>query len=204
MTMLLLSGVLPLLGVPLIEIMHVAGSGEQRALYTTLMRWGSLWPAVPVGLMVLLGILTGPRADLADRPARSTLYASLLLFGVGSGIGWLIADHNTVIPAHYQGVIGGVTLALMGVAYHLLPRLGYRAPEGRLARVQPWLYAGGQLLLVAGPVWSVLLEKSLNEGDGHSVATSLSDLGQLLAIIAMLLFLVVCYSAMRSRQPARS
>ncbi len=203
-TMLLLSGVLPFLGVPLIEIMHVAGSGEQRALYTTLMRWGSLWPAVPVGLMVLLGILTGPRADLTDRPARSALYASLLLLGIGGGIGWLIAGFNAVTPAHSQGVIGGVTLALMGVTYLLLPRLGYRAPEGRLARVQPWLYAGGQLLLVAGPIWSALLEESLNDGAGHAVAASLSDLGRLLAVIGMLLFLVVCYSAMHSRQPTRS
>jgi hypothetical protein len=58
------------------------------------------------------------------------------------------------IPAHYHGCIVGVTLALMGLVYHLLPRLGYRAPQGRLAVGQPWLYALGQLMHITGLVWS--------------------------------------------------
>jgi len=212
MVMVLLSGVLPLLGVPLIEIMHVAGTDEHRTLYTTLMRWGGLWPTVPVGLMVLLGILIGPRAGLADRPARSALYASLLLFAAGGGLGWLIADLNTVTPAHYQGVIGGVTLALMGVTYLLLPTLGYRAAEGRLARAQPWLYAAGQLLHIGGLTWSGYLgvqrtmagaAQGLDSFE-KSAAMGLAGLGGALAIVGGLLFLAVCYSAMRSRQPTRS
>ena len=32
--------------------------------------------------------------------------------------------------------------------------LGYRAPEGRLATTQPWLYAAGQLMHILGLVWS--------------------------------------------------
>jgi hypothetical protein len=203
--MLLLSGVLPLLGVPLIEIMTVTGSGEQRVQYTLLMRWGGLWPAVPIGLIVLLGILTGPRAEVADRPARSALYGSLLLFGIGGGIGWMIAGLNTVIPAHYHGSIVGVTLALMGVTYLLLPTLGYRPAMGRMARIQPWLYAGGQLLHIGGLTWSGYLgiqRKTAGAAQGldsmeKSMAMGLSGLGGLLAIIGGLLFLVVCWQSMR-------
>lgn len=205
MIMLLLSGVLPLLGVPLIEIMNVTGSAEQREQYTLLMRWGGLWPAVPVGLLVVLGILAGPRAAAGDRPMRSALYASLLLFGVGGGLGYLIAGLNTVIPAHYHGSIVGVTLALMGVTYLLLPQLGYRPVAGTLARVQPWFYAGGQLLHIGGLTWSGYLgvqrktagaAQALDSSE-KMAAMGLSGLGGLLAIIGGLLFLVVCWQSMR-------
>jgi AraC-like DNA-binding protein len=33
-----------------------------------------------------------------------------------------VAGNNVTIPAHYHGCIEGVTLALMGVAYDVLPR----------------------------------------------------------------------------------
>ena len=207
-TMLLLSGVLPLFAVPVIELMNVAGSAEQRYQYTLLMQWGGLWPAVPVGLMVLLGIVTGPRAAGGDRAPRAALYASLLLFAVGGGIGWMIAGLNTVIPAHYHGSIVGVTLALMGLTYLLLPTLGYRPADGRLARWQPWVYAVGQLLHVAGLSWSGYLgvqrktagaAQALDSSE-KMAAMGLSGLGGLLAIIGGLLFLVVCWRSMR---PAR-
>ncbi len=204
-TMLLLSGVLPLFGVPVIEIMTVAGSGEQRLHYTLLMRWGGLWPALPVGLLVVLGLLAGPRAADALRPARAALVASLLLFGLGGGLGWLISGLNTVIPAHYHGSIVGVTLALMGLTYLLLPALGYRPATGRLARAQPWVYAGGQLLHIAGLAWSGYLgvqRKTAGAAQAldsfeKSAAMGLAGLGGLLAVVGGLLFLVVCWQSMR-------
>jgi len=203
-TMLLLSGILPLFGVPLIEMMTVAGSGEHLGLYTTLLRWGGLWPAVPMGLLLLGACLLGPRAAAIDRPVRSALYASLLLFALGGGIGWLISAPDAEAPLHYRSLIVGVTLALMGLTYLLLPRLGYRAPEGWLARLQPWLYAGGQLFFAAGLTWSGLLEPSLDGDAGRTLLVSLSEFGRLLAVTGELLFLVVCYRAMRRRHPAES
>jgi cytochrome c oxidase subunit 1 len=65
-----------------------------------------------------------------------------------------IAGSNVKIPAHYHGCIVGVTLALMGLVYHLLPRLGYGADGAAVAAVQPWLYGIGQLLHIVGLVWS--------------------------------------------------
>ena len=208
MTMLLLSGMLPLFGVPAIEVMSLTGSAEQRLLYTGLMRWGGLWPALPVGALVLLGLLLGPRAAPEHRAARSALHVSLLLFAVGGLIGWLIGGINTVIPAHYHGSIVGVTLALMGLTYLLLPALGYRPATGRLARVQPWVYAVGQLLHVGGLSWSGYLgvqrktagaAQALDSAE-KTMAMGLSGLGGLLAIVGGLLFLVVCWQSMR---PAR-
>jgi cytochrome c oxidase subunit 1 len=67
------------------------------------------------------------------RPLRAALLASMLLFAAGGVIGTFIDGSNVKIPAHYHGCIVGVTLALMGLVFHLMPRLGWRAPQGRLA-----------------------------------------------------------------------
>jgi cytochrome c oxidase subunit 1 len=41
----------------------------------------------------------------------------------------MIRGVNVVIPAHYHGSIVGITLAFMGLAYVLLPRLGFAAAD---------------------------------------------------------------------------
>jgi cytochrome c oxidase subunit I len=55
------------------------------------------------------------------------------------------------VSARYHGGIGGVTLALIGVTCLLLPRMGYERVN---ALLQAWLYGGGQMLHIAGLVWS--------------------------------------------------
>src|SRR5690606_39719165 len=55
---------------------------------------------------------------------------------------------------HVTGVQTCALPILMGLVYHLLPQLGWRAPRGRAAVLQPWLYGIGQLLHIAGLVWS--------------------------------------------------
>jgi heme/copper-type cytochrome/quinol oxidase subunit 1 len=58
------------------------------------------------------------------------------------------------IPAHYHAVVvGGVTMAFMGLTYRLLAETGEVAWP-RLARVQPWLYGVGMLLVVIGMNWA--------------------------------------------------
>mgnify|MGYP000603187474 CR=1 FL=1 len=107
------------------------------------------------GMLALVGLVRGRTAlTEAQKPLRAALLASMLLFASGGMIGVFIAGSNVRIPAHYHGCIVGVTLALMGLVYHLLPRLGYRAPEGRLATLQPTLYGAGQLMHILGLVWS--------------------------------------------------
>jgi heme/copper-type cytochrome/quinol oxidase subunit 1 len=134
----------------------------------------------------------------------------MVLFGTGGVIGFLISGSNVTIPAHYHGSIIGVTLALMGFTYDLLPRLGYPAPGGRLARLQPYLYGGGQLLHVAGLVWSggygvqrkvAGTEQALNTAE-RVAAMGLMGIGGLIAIIGGLLFLYLVLRAMLARTVA--
>jgi len=100
-----------------------------------------------------LGMRRLPARDAAARPIFGALAASIGLF---AGAAHRLRDQRAERedPAHYHGCIVGVTLAFMGLAYHLLPKLGFSAPRSRLAAWQPWLYGGGQLAHIVGLVWS--------------------------------------------------
>ena len=148
---------------------------------------------------------TAPALDAASRPIFGALAASIGLFAAGGLIGFAISGPNVKIPAHYHGCIVGVTLALMGLVFHVLPRLGYAAPQGRLAVAQPWLYGTGQLLHIIGLVWSggygvqrkvAGAEQVLRSGS-EIAGMGLMGLGGLLAIVGGLLFVVVVMRAAR-------
>jgi heme/copper-type cytochrome/quinol oxidase subunit 1 len=107
------------------------------------------------------------------------------------------------IPAHYHGCIVGITLAFMGVTYELLPRLGYEAPVGRLARWQPYVYGIGQLLHITGLVWSGGYGVQRKVAGADQVLTTvqqvagmgLMGLGGLIAVVGGVLFLIVVWSS---------
>jgi hypothetical protein len=147
---LLLLGVAPVLLTPLIYLLYDTVTLESRNAFTRLMQYGGGLAVIPVGALVLGGLLTASRSEPALRPLRRSLWMSLLLFFAGGLIALFISGVNTIIPAHYHGSIVGVTLALMGLAYLLLPRLGYAPAQGRLAAWQPWIYGFGQLLHIGG------------------------------------------------------
>ena len=129
---------------------------------------------------------------------------TFVLFASGGVIGVFIHGSNVRIPAHYHGCIVGVTLALMGLAYHLLPRLGYRTPTGRMAAWQPALYGMGQLMHITGLVWSggygvqrkVAGTEQVLRSAGEVAGMGLMGLGGLVAIIGGMLFVVVMLRAM--------
>ena len=206
---LLVLGVLPLLLVPVIHAMYAPDSAETRLAFTRLMQWGNGLAAVPIGLAVLVALVRGPAgpADPKTVPLRRALTASLTLFAAGGILSLLIAGSNTIVPAHYHGSIVGVTLALMGLTYHLLPRLGFGAPAGRTARMQPWIYGGGQLLHIGGLALSGALgiqRKTAGAAQGlDSLAAKLSmgvmGIGGLLAVIGGILFVLVVIGAFSRR-----
>ena len=189
------------------HLAHDVATVEHRNLHTWAMRFGGGLAIVPVALAVLLGIAFARGLDAAQRPLRAALLASMLLFAAGGVIGLTIGGANVKIPAHYHGCIVGVTLALMGLVFHLLPRLGYAAPEGRLAVAQPWLYGAGQMLHIAGLVWSggygvqrkVAGAEQVLRSTGEVAGMALMGAGGLLAIVGGLLFVVVVIKAMRRR-----
>jgi heme/copper-type cytochrome/quinol oxidase subunit 1 len=114
------------------------------------------------------------------------------------------------IPAHYHGSIVGVTLALMGLAYAVLPRLGFAAPSRRLATLQPLLYGGGQLLHVVGLVWSggygvqrkVAGAQQVLRSTQEVIGMGVMGLGGLIAIAGGILFVVIVLRAMVKRSAA--
>jgi hypothetical protein len=181
-------------------------SVEHRDLHTWAMRLGGGVSIVPIGLAVLYGLATRSGSiDPAQRPLRAALIASMALFAAGGLIGVFISGSNVKIPAHYHGCIVGVTLALMGLVYLLLPQLGYRAPVGRLANWQPTLYGIGQLMHIVGLVWSggygvqrkVAGAEQVLRSTSEIAGMGLMGLGGLIAIVGGLLFVVVVWKALR-------
>ena len=128
----------------------------------------------------------------------------------GGLIGLAIDGSNVKIPAHYHGCIVGVTIALMGLVYHLLPRLGYAEPSRRLATWQPAVYGAGQLMHIVGLVWSggygvqrkLAGAEQVLRSPGEVAGMALMGAGGLVAIVGGLLFAWVVMGAMR-RGPAR-
>lgn len=200
---LLLLGVVPLLWVPVIYLSYPAISAEMRLAFTHLMQWGGGFAAVPIGLLILKGVFSRRLTPLRelDIPLRNTLWMSLLLFASGGFIGILIRDVNTVIPAHYHGSIVGVTMALMGLAYLLMPKLGYPVIKGRLANIQPLVYGAGQVLHITGLALSGAMgvqRKTAGaaqglEGLGAKVTMGVMGIGGLLAVIGGILFVWIMW-----------
>ena len=197
-------GLLAVFMAPLIYYSHAVVSAEHIKLFTWLMAYGGSLAPVPLGLAVFYGLLRSSPPSGSQGPLRSALWASMILFAVGGGIGFLIQGINVTIPAHYHGSIVGVTLAFMGMTYGLLPRLGYARPSMRPARLQPYVYGSGQLLHVIGLWWSggygvqrkvAGTEQGL-DGMEKIAAMGLMGFGGLAAIVGGLMFLVIVLSAM--------
>jgi heme/copper-type cytochrome/quinol oxidase subunit 1 len=129
----------------------------------------------------------------------------LLLFSAGGLIGFLIKGSDVRIPAHYHGSIVGITLALMGLTYALLPRLGYTRPLPRLATWQPVLYGAGQFLHIAGLVWSggygvqrkVAGAEQVLRTPSEVAGMALMGVGGLIAVIGGLAFALVVLRTLR-------
>lgn len=157
---------------------------------------------------MVVGKLVGARALMAERATRAysaALLSSLTLFVAGGVLGLLISGQNVTIPAHYHGAIVAVTLAMMGLAYAMLPRFGYRSmASDRMAFIQPILYGVGQLMHIGGLAYSGgygVLRKTpgqpIEMAPEVKAALGFMGLGGLLAIIGGLLFVVVMLRARR-------
>jgi hypothetical protein len=184
---------------PLIYLNWTVLSIEHQRMMTWLMRFGGGLAILPMVLALALALLAGRVLTPAQAPLRAALVCSLLLFSVGGLIGFMIRGSDVRVPAHYHGSIVGVTLALMGMVYALLPRFGFRAPVGRLAAFQPWLYGGGQLLHIAGLLWSggygvqrkVAGAEQVLRSPQEVFGMALMGLGGLAAILGGMLFVLV-------------
>ena len=190
--------------VPPIYYAYPITSVEHVKLFTWLMRYGGSLATLPLALALMYGLVISAKPRPEQQALRSALLSSMLLFGVGGLIGFFIQGSNVIIPAHYHGSIVGVTLALMGITYELLPRLGYKRPVHSMARWQPYLYGGGQLFHVLGLLWSggygvqrkVAGAQQGLEGVQQVAAMGLMGLGGLISIIGGLIFIYVALQVM--------
>jgi hypothetical protein len=191
---------------PFVYLAYDVTSVEHRRVLTWMMRAGGGLSILPVGLALAFALADLRGASARGRPLRAALVMSVLLFAAGGLIGFTISGSNVKIPAHYHGCIVGITLAFMGVAYELLPRLGFQAPTGRLATWQPYVYGIGQLLHITGLVWSggygvqrkVAGADQVLSGVQQVAGMGLMGLGGLIAVVGGVLFLVVVARCVRA------
>lgn len=186
-------------------VLYDFDSGEFTAHQTRMM---NEWGGIGATLMAILIIakLCKTKLERASRAYASSLIVSLVLFFAGGVLGLMIAGQNVTIPAHYHGMIVGITQALMGLAYVMLPRFGYRSVAGtRLAFWQPIVYGVGQFMHIGGLAYCGgygILRKTAggfeNLAPDIKIALGIFGLGGLLAIIGGILFVLVMLRVRRA------
>lgn len=190
---------------PITYLAYDVTSVEHHRMQTLLMRFGGGLVIPPITLAVLWSLWSARKLDATQRLVRASLVSSLTLFAAGGIIGFLITGSNVRIPAHYHGCIVGITLAMMGVVYHLLPRFGYAAPSSRAAAWQPGIYGAGQLMHILGLVWSggygvqrkVAGAEQVLRSTQETLGMGLMGFGGLVAIIGGIMFIVIVLRALR-------
>jgi len=200
-------GLLPVLLTPVVYSMYDLGAAMHKQVISLLMQYGGGLAALPIGLMLAYSFIKADWRNVTVGPEFNALVTSMLLFGVGGVIGYMIHGSNVTVPAHYHGSIVAVTLAYMGITFHLLPRLGFRAATGWAATWQPVIYACGQLMHVFGLVWSGgygVQRKTAGAAQGldnieRVISMGIMGLGGLIAVIGGIMFLVIVFKAMWPR-----
>ncbi len=195
---------LPAIASPFLASISVHQASEYRLFFTQLMEWGHLGVMLLIVPILYWLIRRWPQRQL-NLPATNALTVGLFLFLAGGVIGYAITGVNTIIPAHYHGMIVGIVLVLMGLTYVLLPKLGYRnVYQSRTAVLQPLIYGLGQLMHVAGLLISGMhgaLRKTVGVEQQVSMSeqlgTQLIRFGGLLAVLGGLLFLLVVWRSIR-------
>src|SRR3990170_5591874 len=143
---------------PLYFFMYDISTPEYKNSFTRLMEFG-IGP--PTGIIIISIIAAIIRQRIQKRgklpwgnPMFSSLALSVLVFTLGGVISMTIRGSNVKIPAHYHSVIGAVTLAFMGITYHLLSLINREIYMKKISRIQPYLYGMGVLIFSLGLFWA--------------------------------------------------
>ena len=153
-------------------------------------------------------------------PGFSSLVLSVVVFGFVGGITGVtlgteqinIIAHNTMrIPGHFHStVVSGTALAFMGATYYLLPLIFRRKVSfWKLAKVQPYIFSGGLLLLVMGMTfagsfgvprrhWDTSFSQSPYEvlfNPAVDIFLAVMGIGGIIAVIGALSFIAIAVAS---------
>lgn len=196
---------------PFLYFIYDTTTQEYRDAFTRLMQYG-LGPSTglfTIALLVtikskgseniskeLIGFISKIKGLPWKDPAFSSLVISMIVFTLGGIISLTIYGSDTRIPSHYHGVIGGVTLAFMGLTNHILSVLKKDIYSKKIATLQPYIYGIGQTLFVIGMflagahgVQRKTFGSAQNLDDiSKIIGMSIVGLGGLIAIIGGIMF----------------
>lgn len=197
-------GLLSIFMTPLVYYAYDVTDISHRQMFTMLMSFGGSLAIFPLSMAVLFSLFQKKVHSPKESSAYAALLTSLLLFGVGGMMGFMIDGNNIKIPAHYHGCIVGVSLALMGLSYQLLPALGFNNVNFKFSKIQLWIYATGQFLHIAGLVWSGgygVERKVAGAAQGldsieRIAGMGLMGVGGLLSAVGGFMFIVIVIKAM--------
>ena len=144
------------------------------------------------------------RNNYAWNLETNSLFASIFLIISGGFIGYLITGANVTIPAHYHGVILGITAGLMGLFYVLLPQMGFRAVNNKHAIWQIILYSTGQFIhivaLAISGGYGVLRKDPGSITMKARIFMGAMGIGGTLALIGGILFVVLIFKNMKEEK----
>ena len=134
---------------PLFTLFFEVFGGTWRQAFTDLQ-----YVFAPAGLIVALPLAAG-WLKAADKPWKNPGFVALglspIVFGIGGAMGLVVDGLDTRTPAHYHGMIAGVTLAFMGLFYVVFVPLMNRAITlPRTALVSVWMFGVSQALASTG------------------------------------------------------
>jgi len=195
------------LAAPVFYVLFETFSAEQAQAFTDLQ-----YALAPPALLAALAVVGGWSRPLPWRePTFLCLVLSALVFAAGGFLGLFVDGADTRTPAHYHGVIAGVTLAFMGLFFVVfLPALGRPVRRNRWLYAQIWLFAVGQFaacigLFLAGGFGAPRKTAGGAQGledIGAIAGMAMNGAGALVAVIGGVLFIWTAAAALLRRPGA--
>ena len=206
--------VLPL---PIIQSFLETDSNNYFSLFTEHMKiFGALAPLSLIITIIVTCLISkefqySKNLKVIDNVLSLKAYALLLsifLFLFGGVLALFIDSSNVKIPAHYHGSIVGITIAFMSYIY-----LDINNSCGKInfkhAIYQLILYSGGQFLHIsslayAGGYGALRKTPGVDLPLNVKVAMGFMGAGGLIAILAGLSFVCICYRGMHGRSNVKN
>lgn len=181
-------------------------SGAQAEAFSQLKYVAGL----PAGIALLAMLAALPRPWPWSSPHHQVFGISVLLFAVGGLFGIVVDGADTRTPAHYHGMIAGVSLAAMGLFFvRFLPALGRPTPSRHAILWVAHLFGWGQLtacvgLFIAGGYGAPRKVAGDAQGlvdVGAMIGLGLNGLGGLIAVAGGIVFVISAGRALLTRPP---